>query len=727
MAEPGRRRFLGGAGWLAAAAAGCRPQRDPYAVSKPPVPLPPNLRPGSETHVLSTCGLCPAGCGIRVRVVEGRAVKVEGNPDSPVNRGRLCVRGQAALQVLYHSDRVPGPRRRAGERGEGRWQPLSWDEAIAALATELGRLRAAGEPQSLVLLDGEERGATHALWARFLRAFGSPNHIGHGATGTGATLRAMAALTGAAGLPGYDFGNARLALLVGTGALESSPQSMHLAKAVARGARPRLLCAWPRLPPSAVLVDEWLPLRPGGGAALLLALVHVLLREGLADDADVPDAPAAGGEAAGAWRTRIMDDFSPVQAEAASGVSARRIEQLARELAASRPSCVAVDESTADDASAAAGLLVNALLGSLDARGGVLLERAGQGTAFDRLLLDETAARGLRARTVDGRVGAHPGGVAASRILALPDAILAAEPYPVKALLLHYSNPAYSKPNAAGWRQAIAKVPFVVSSSPLYDESAHYADLLIPDHTFLERWDVLSPGRGSRILSLAQPVVRPRHDTMQTGELLVRLATALGGSVAGALPWASYREAVESVVGGAAEAAAALADKGVWRAPPAQRAPASTWHWQKVLESVGTSSLDARAEAAADFPFVLVPFRGLGYAEGGMRHLPWLDELPSAEPDPWQTRFEMATRDAQALGVAEGDRVQVESRFGRVTMRAQVHDGIRPGVLGLPLGGGAWPLASAEPRPADLLGSRTDLRTGQWLPCATRARLRRVG
>jgi anaerobic selenocysteine-containing dehydrogenase len=165
---------------LAGAAAGCRLRRDPYAAEKPPVPVERGLRPGSEKFVFTTCGLCPAGCGLRVRVVDGRAVKVEGNAESPVNRGGVCVRGQAGLELLYHPDRIRGPRRRVGERGENRWQAISWDEAIAQLASELSKLRAAGEPESLVLLDGEQTGTTHALWSRLLEVFGSPNHIGHG-------------------------------------------------------------------------------------------------------------------------------------------------------------------------------------------------------------------------------------------------------------------------------------------------------------------------------------------------------------------------------------------------------------------------------------------------------------------------------------------------------------------------------------------------------------------
>jgi anaerobic selenocysteine-containing dehydrogenase len=205
MPDFGRRGFLGGAGLLAGLAAGCRARPDPYAAHKPPVPVERGLRAGSETYVLTTCGLCPAACGLRVRVVDGRAVKVEGNAESPINRGGLCVRGQAGLELLYHPDRIRGPRRRVGARGENRWQAISWDAAIGQLAAELGQLRAAGDPSSLVVVDGEQTGTTHALWARLLDVYGSPNHIGHGATGFGSMAQAVRQMTRKACLPGYDF------------------------------------------------------------------------------------------------------------------------------------------------------------------------------------------------------------------------------------------------------------------------------------------------------------------------------------------------------------------------------------------------------------------------------------------------------------------------------------------------------------------------------------------
>jgi anaerobic selenocysteine-containing dehydrogenase len=747
FAKFGRRRFLGGAGLLAGVAAGCRPRRDPYSAEKPPVPVERGLRPGSEKFVLTTCGLCPAGCGLRVRVVDGRAVKVEGNAESPVNRGGVCVRGQAGLEILYHPDRIRGPRRRVGERGENRWQAISWDEAIAYLASELSKLRAAGEPQFLVLVDGEQTGTTHDLWARFFECFGSPNHIGHGATGFGAMAQAVRRMTRKACLPGYDFERAQYVLLVGTGALESSPQFIHLARAMAGASRPRLLCASPRLPSSAVLVDEWLSLVPGGATPMLLGLMHVLLREQLGNEAVLERAsgfvPWTGrdGISQPGLRALVMTAFAPERIESLTGIPAARIEQLARELVVVRPSVVAIDEGLGEPTAAAAALVVNALLGSVDVPGGMLLDAGVVLADLGRVDADVIAQAGLGASPIDGR---DPGqrDVEASRILALPEALIVGKPYPAKVLLQSYSNPAFSKPGSRRWLEALAKVPLVVSFSPLLDESALFADLLLPDSTFFERWDVVAPGRASGGLSLRQPVVRPLADTLQTGEVILRLARALGASIADAFPWGDYRQAVlarlENAEGGVNAVLGELESKGVWAARDIEDTPklaedlaaklGAGWPRPRLLDVRGAIP-PAPAPAAGDpvrFPFVLVPFRGLGYAEGGMRQMAWLRELPLVAGNPCPERVELSLEDARRLGIEDGETVMVESPTAQVELRAEVRAGIRPGVLGLPLGAGSGPSRDAVPRASSLLASLADAASGHWLACATRAQVKRL-
>lgn len=734
MADLGRRRFLAGTG-LVGLAAGCRPGKDPYAPQKPAVPIAAGVRPGSESFVLSTCGLCDAGCGIRVRVVDGRAVKIEGNPDSPVNRGGLCARGAAGLELLYHANRVRGPMRRHGRRGGNRWQPIAWDEAIAELGDRLGRLQATRQAPGLVLIDGEPRGTTHALWSRFMAAMGSPNHIGHGATGRAALLEPVRTMTGTAGVPGYDFERAGCVLLVGTGPLESSPQAIHLARALAGAARPRLLCLSPRLPATAALVDEWLAVNPGQASAVLLGLVHVLLRDRLADESVLD-----GARGAHDLRAVVTASYSPAQVAALAGVSAARIETLARELAANRPSVVVVDEETKDSTATGAALVLHALLSSLGGPGGMLLDA----DALADLSTAEPATPPVDVPALDGRAAGE-----ASRMLAIPEAILSGEPYPVEVLLLHYSNPAFSKPDGKRWAQAIAKVPFVVSFSPILDESAARADLVLPDQTFFERWDVVAPARATGVVSLRQPVVRPLTQAMQTGDVILRLAAALGGKVAQSLPWKTHHEAVVARLQASCDEAddvlEQLGDKGVCKVigrRPMDKdvrerdAAGMPVTGGKALVDV-TPAIPRKAPVAAErpFPFVLCPFRDQAYAEGGFRELPWLAELPSptqacgdqaCDHSPWSGYVEISRQDAGVLAVEDGAWVAVTSPVGRVELRARVHAHIKAGVLGLRLGGWGRAVGDSEGTPARLLMGTTDA-AGNWQCFATPAKVEKLG
>ena len=754
MPDFGRRGFLGGAGLLAGVAAGCSPAKDPYAAEKPAAPVERGLRVGTERFVLTTCGLCQAGCGLRVRVVDGRAVKVEGNAESPVNRGGVCARGQAGLELLVHPERIRGPRRRVGARGENRWQDISWDEAIARLASELGKVRADGEPQSLVLVDGESSGMTNALWGRFLEAFGSPNHIGTGATGSGGVARAVRRMTRTAGLPGYDFERSRCVLLVGTGPLESSPQFMDLARALAGEARPRLVCASPRLPSCAVVVDEWLSLAPDGSAPFLLGIVHVLLRDELGDESALEMASgyapwtASDGGAQPGLRARVLADFSPDKAGALAGIPAATIEQVARDLVATRPSVVVADESLCDPAAASAVIVVNALLGSLDAPGGMRLDPGGSPRNFAKLDLDGIAQAGLRAPTIDGREpdgrepeGREPGAsepgqrdADGAHLLALPEAMIAGKPYAARALLFSGPSPLAFLPAPQRWQEALAKVPFIASFSPFLDESALLSDLLLPDHTLFERWEIVEPGRGSGVLALRQPVVPPQLSTLQTGDVILRLARALGDGFARAFPWTDFRQAslaaLQTIEGGADAVMGALESTGVWRAPAGDTSgkPARSPGRPRLFDVRGVlpSTQPSAVGEPVRFPFVLLPFRGPGYAEGGVRAMAWLRELPLAGGDPWLDHVEISVEDAGRLGIEDGDALVVESPAAEVAVRALVCDRVRPGVLGLPLGGGPSHARDFALGSARLLSSLADEASGYWLANAARVQVRKI-
>jgi anaerobic selenocysteine-containing dehydrogenase len=734
MRRFGRRELLGGAALAGAAALGCGQKKDPYRIDKPPVPRVPGWRTGEERWVLSTCALCDAGCGIRVRVVEGRAVKIEGNPEHPVNRGGLCSRGQAALQALYHPDRVRSPLRRVGARGEGKWKPITWDEAIGEVVAKLGKLRAAGHPERLVLIDGETGTFTRDLWTRFLLAFGSPNHIGLGSARNAGVKLATQYMMGSYGLPEYDLGRTGLLLAMGTDLLESSGQAMHFWRTQS-ARRPRVLCVSPRRP--GCRIDRWLPIAPGGYGALALSLAHVLVRDDLIDRDFIADHVLGFS----AWKNQAGDDqrgfaemvldYAPERTKEVTGIPVALVERLAQTLAKQRPAVVVSDGSAAAAsnglATAMAISALNALLGNLERTGGMRLQTDVGRTDWDTPTADAVAAAGSAAPRIDG-VGTADCPLGRSRVQAVPAAITQAKPYPVEALFLHSADPLAGLPGRQAWIAALQQVPFVVSFSPWLDDSARLAYLVLPDHLPLEAWELLrvAPGAGQPVLGFRQPVVTPLHDTRQTGDVIVALAAGLGGSVAQSLPWKGQQDAMTARLQGLlssledddapADVNALLADMkeagGWWREPAngeagTGRLPTPSGKFeicsQAIALRMAKASDTAQSQAwpcqglppwepprfsgdALQFPLHLVPYRPVQFVEDCGRFLSWLSELPLVSGDPRPVRAEINPADAVRFGLADGDRVLVESPIGSCKAVVRLSEGLYSGVVAMALG-----------------------------------------
>lgn len=765
----------------AAAVAACRKYTGPAPVSA--VPL--GWHRGEEREIATTCGQCPAGCGITVRVHEGRAVKIAGTRDHPINGGGLGPKGQAGLQLLYHPDRIRGPLRRTGPRGSGRWTSITWDEAIGALAGALSHLRAGGNSQGLVVVDGEPRGPVPRLWERFLTAYGSPNHVSHASATDAGHLLAMGFMQGVEAPPGYDWANTEYVLGFGASLFESSCQTIHMARATSAmrrgqpGKRVKFVHVSPRFSVTAAKADEWVRIQPATYGALALGIAHLLVRDALYDAEFVREHTFGfdqwrddQGRTHRGFRDLVLNDYPPEKVAGITGVPAATIERLAREMSTNRPA-IALAEGSGTAATNGLGTAMaihalNGLLGSIEKRGGILARRSVL-SSWSPAEPDAVARRGLAAEPIDGR-GTLACPLGAGAIQALPEAILARRPYPVQALILYRSNPVFSKPEGTRWAQAIQKVPLVVSCSPLPDESTLWADLVLPDHTYLERWEIVEPAAssGRPVVGLRQPVVPPRHDTMATGDLVIRLARALGSGVADAFPWSDYRQATTELLKSNATTKTDLVDRlqqtGVWSGDQAferwdeafstpsgkfefySQAIASRLAAHFPTERALDEHLAGRgvltrgddlclphwepAQLAGDprqYPFLLDPYRGNNYAEGGFRHLPWLRELPASGLLAWSETVEINPGDAQRLGVHEGDSIWIESPAGERRVRVRVRVGTAAGTIGLPLGNGPWPPTPLDAGTAGhgLMVALSDPLAGLLAHHATRVRVRK--
>jgi len=742
-------RALGLAGGTVAAASlaeGCKSEatdgvpEDPFslALDKPWVPGAEKYGTFEQRWIRTSCGQCPADCGIRVRVVEGRAVRIEGNPDNPINRGGIGPRGLSALQALYDPDRVRTPLLRK----DGKLEPTTWAEAERLLASKLGALRDSGRTDKLLVMSGKQRGFALQLLERFCRAFGTPNLVDGRPSRTSVLSQAMQATVGHFEIPAYDWQGADYVVSFEAGLLEDSCQAVYFARAAAearrgrRGHRAKLVHAGPTFDLSAHNADEWIQINPGTSATLALGICHILLRDNVFDHEAIQNCTTGFEQ----FRDRL-GQYTPAQVESITGAPAEAVVRIARELEENLSGAFGfVDERSLSYSNgwetALSVLNLNAMLGAIGrASGGLIVEPRPPYADWPAVELDEVARAGLSRPRLD-RSGSPDFPLARSIHETLPDAISANQP---EVVFLHHANPTYARPQPTRWRDALRKVPFVVSFSPYRDESVEeVCHLVLPDHTFLERWEdaAPAPSTGQPVAPVRHPVIEPLYDTKSSGDVLLSVARKLGDPVASAFPWRSFRGAVEARLMGLHEAQRGsivqvterlfftkLYEEGFWTDPEA-RGPELRYQFQPG---------EAEPEWFGDpgeYPLRLLVYRPLGYAEGSGANQPWLRFLRS-RPDStyWSTPCTLHPEMAPD-GVRDGDDLEVRSEWGSVVVPARLDESMRKGYVAIPEGGGhtafgrwaqgfgANPLHLLRPGPAH--------RTGAGVLCNTRVRIRAV-
>jgi anaerobic selenocysteine-containing dehydrogenase len=701
--------------------------------------------PGEEGWIRSVCQQCGAGCGINVRVMQGQSIrtidgqqkrvkavqakKIEGNPDHPISKGGTCPRGQAGVQALYHPDRIRSPLKLSGPRGSGQYQPITWKEAQQLLVTQLQQQQAT--PQAIALMSGRRnRGTMGAVIERFAAGLGTTNVVSYDPFDPAPLRKAMELTTGVARLPAVDFANAAYLLSFNANLFETFLSPVHnihsygIFRQGRPGIRGKFVQAEPRLSQTAACADEWLPIRPGTEGLLALAMAHVIVNEKL-HDADFVNQSTSGFAA---W-SGALSNYAPATVAPQIDVPAEKIERIAREFAQRRPS-VAVGDSR-DVASLTAIYGLNALVGGFGKPGGIL-------------------------RDVGDTSGPVPS-TAGADILTVMGA--AAN---IKALLVFDTNPLFTLPEGEKLKAAITGVPFIASFSSFLDETSVMADLILPNHHSLERWidDVPEPGVGFAVRTLGQPVVEPRWDTRDTGDVLIETAKALGGKVAEALPYENFAAAVKesfksvhalntgSTVDADFEAffKKTAAAGGWWNVPAVEGSATVTTSGQRA-EGRGQTAAAAKinfvvppAPVAApafagdptQFPFTLHIYPSQAFADGRTAHLPWLQEMP----DPmttvmWGSWVEINPETARKLAIAEGDVLTIRSPQGTLELPAYIYPGLRPDVISIPAGQGHTQYgryaAKRGANPLTLVASALDRTSGTVVHTGVRVSVAKTG
>ncbi|GAB4373131.1 MAG: molybdopterin-dependent oxidoreductase [Deltaproteobacteria bacterium] len=662
-----RREFLklSGATAFAALFAGC----DSVPKKIIPFVIPPeDSTLGEALWYASVCRQCPAGCGILVRVSEGRAKKIEGNPLHPVNRGRLCARGQAALQALYHPERLSAPLKRDGKRGSGTFVPVSWEEALSLLMANLQATRAA-DPRSLLLVTGPIRGHENLVAGRFLRAFGSTRRVSYDPYGQDALLAANEAVFGIRSIPEYDIANARYLLSFSGDFLETWLSPVHYAAGYGRMRQERVTIRGKfahfgsRLSMTAAAADLFLRTAPGTEGTVALGIAHLMVRERL-----TPEAASAGHllEAG-------LSEWSPERVAKESGVPVAALFAIAREFAGNRPGIAiagtAASSATNGTGTLAAVALLNRLAGSVGKPGGILFP--DRRAPFSRY----GAEAAEMAPLPESGYGALLREVEAMRSGAVRMAILSGP-----------ANPAFILPPAVRFEEALGKVPFTVAVAPFLDETSSLADLVLPAPTFLEEWgdDIAPAGHAGNAVGLVQPVVSPFHDTRSLPDILIAAAKELGGTVAAALPWRNFRECIENAYGGPGERMEkALREGGIFSGPPARARDLAA---PVRLPGIGAAAFEGDPEK---YPLILTVYPSIAFYDGRGANLPWLQEMPDPVTTAvWRNWIELHPDDAAKRGLRDGDGVRISSPFGAIEAHVAFHPGIAPGTAAMPLGQG---------------------------------------
>lgn len=490
------------------------------------------------------CEMCFWRCGVLASVADGKVVRVEGNPEHPLTRGRLCARGNAGIDLLYDPDRLKWPLLRTGERGEGRFKRVSWEEALDFLAGKLQALKQAHGPESVAFFP---HGLSPRFMATVMKAYGTPNSAEPSFAQCRGPRDVGYKLTFGRGLGSpepVDLEEARMIVLIGSHLGENVFTSQINAFAEGLGKGAKLLVVDPRFSTAAAKADWWLPVRPGTDIALLLAWMNVLIGEGACDQ-DYLRKYAEGFDRL----TAHVRPFTPEWAAGITGLPAGRIRETAQAMGRAKPAVVIHPGRHTtwygdDTQRARAMAILTALLGSWGRKGGIFLPTSLGKGGFETPEFPEPK----RGRA-DGAGSRYPLGSEDLGITnGLVDATLSGDPYPIKAWIVYGQNILQSIPQPARTLEAIAKLDLMVVVDVMPVDQIKYADLVLPEATYLERYDppTMVDSAKAPFVAVRQPAIEPLHESRPGWWIAKELAQRLG--LAAYLPWQGPEEHLATLV-----------------------------------------------------------------------------------------------------------------------------------------------------------------------------------
>ena len=608
--------------------------------------------PGISVYFNSTCAQCDAGCSINGRVREGRVLKLEGNPASVINRGKMCGLGQAGVQHHYNPDRVREPLLRNGDKGE----TITWEKAYALIAEKLNGVNG----DQIDFLTGTMSGHLKALLGNYLDSLSSKNHHVYEAISP-AVQRAANLKSYGMEMPRFNINKAKVVLSFGADFLGAWVSPVHFSQQYAEfrkgvdGQRGVLVQVESKMTLTGANADRWLVVRPGTEGVLALGLINALGVAGLALPADVAALVKAYD------KERVIKD---------TGVSAEHLDKLAAILKERAPSLVLLGSAAEGYAhgsqNAAAVNLLNQVLGNV----GKTIE-ASAAVPFPQ-------------------IAPSVGSTAALRMV--NDKLASGQ---CKVLFTYATNPVFTAPLEMKFKDNMAKAGFKVAFAHYLDETALQADLVLPLDSALEDWGTLvaeyQPA-GVQI-SVQQPLMEKLHpNTRGMGDILLTLIKQRRADEYKSFDdYYSYlRTAILKNKSEFAEAGAPADEDVFWNGVLSSGIINVSGTANKLLAKSATDiQLPAPVVADKTYPFTLIPSVTANLRDGRHANQPWLQE----SPDPlttivWDSWVEIHPKKAAELDIVEGDILQVESKNGSIKAQAYLFPGIHPDAVSIPLGRG---------------------------------------
>jgi menaquinone reductase, molybdopterin-binding-like subunit len=659
--------------------------------------------PGIDVWKASTCAMCDAGCGILVRTRDHKANKIEGNPAHPVNRGALCARGQAGLQVLYNPDRIKAPMKRVGERGAGQFEEISWDEAIKTLADKLREIKSQGKADKVVFASNDLQGVTGIAVKTFSSAYGAPVLTTAEYAKNLYEASSYQISYGSHYTPVFDIANATYLLSFGARFLETWHSPVRYAQAYgefrrAKGrTRGKFVQVEPRMSLTGANADEWLPAVIDTEGFVALAIAQVIARENLIKDVTLPKILGLIKDGASAKvSSGSLDDYAPEKTQTITDIPAEKIIRIAREFAGSpHPLAICGGTSAFDGQGKFMAInFLNTLVANVNKPGGVLLSAYA---TFDVLKNVRSTLPAQQHSDSSKKEVSNAFPHASSN---MPADLGNGRQY--SALLIHQMNPIFSNPRTA---DTIKAIPFIASFSSFMDETTQLADLILPDRTFLENWNVKAlPLTDKRVaVNFLQPVVKPEFESKQTADVLLALSREFNSeATAFESAEAIVRQAMTPIVNptGAKEPVSTdeeeesepvdefklIADQGVWVGEVD-----GITSQNKGVESltITLANPDESAAIKEDYPFMLFAYEHATLGFGEQANLSVLQELPDPMTSVmWGSWVEINPKTAARFGITDGDVIEVSSHHGTVRAPAVLYPAIRPEVVAMPYGQG---------------------------------------